>query len=160
MAENDKSIIDPKYRDKYKGASDWLKEFVDGQVNVAVTKEKTTTDEEGNKTVEVVETSQTRIDMDKLFDLAAANGIDARGRYGDQVERKNAPGRLRMTIGNMLRAAARKRHGLYGVDGEWVEASSEFVAGHEKTQNPDGSKIAKEKPAAEAAEAEAEGEDA
>ena len=62
-----------------------------------------------------------------------------------------------MTIGNMLRARAKARHGLFDVEGEWHEASEEFLDGAERTQERDGTKIAKAKPAeAEASEEAAE----
>lgn len=73
-------------------------------------------------------------DVDKTRALCAENGI----------ELKDYPnlGMVRMNAGNMLRSRARKRHGLY-INGEWVSAPAAFTAGHEKTQNPDGSTIAK-----------------
>jgi len=142
MSENEsKSIIADKYGKGYTGANDWLAGFIDGQVKEAVTREKTVTDDEGNKTTETVELKRKTLNVDKLFDLAAANGIDARAAYGDQLDRPNAAGRLRMTIGNKLRSAAKHRHGLYDIDGDWAEAPVEFIGDHAKTQNPDGSKI-------------------
>jgi hypothetical protein len=146
------SIIDPKYRNKYRDGGDWLSQFVDSQVKEPVTKEKVVTAEDGTKTTEVVETKQTRINMDNLFALAEVNSIDV-DKYKPDADKPNAPGRLRMTIGNMLRAAAKKRHGLYNVHGEWNEADAEFIGDALKTQNPDGSKVVVEKPEAEPAEA-------
>ncbi len=147
-----KSIIDPKYRGKYRADKDWLAVTIDNHVQVKQTKERQTKNEDGSPgPTEVVTLKQTRIDMDRLFALADVNGIDARAKYGDQVERKNAPGRLRMTIGNMLRAVAKRRHGLFVPDTEsesgktWVDADELFINGGEKTENPDGSKIAKTK---------------
>lgn len=147
-----KSIIDPKYRNKYRGDKDWLAKTIDANVTTRMTKEKTSKNEDGSPgPIEIVELKQTRIDMDKLFSLADVNGIDARAKYGDQADRKNAPGRLRMTIGNMLRATAKRRHGLFVPDPEsedgkkWLDADENFVNGAEKTEHPDGSKIAKAK---------------
>lgn len=148
------SIIDPKYRDKYRQGGDWLSNFVDGEVKEAITKEKTVTAEDGTKTVETVQTNKTRISMDHLFALAEANSIDVE-KYKADADKPNAPGRLRMTIGNMLRAAAKKRHGLFNVAGEWNDAAADFVGDSEKTHNPDGSKIAKVKAEAEPEVAEA-----
>lgn len=152
------SIVDPKYRTKYKTAIDWLASFVDGQVKTAVTKEKVNTAEDGTKTTETITTKETRVDLDALFTLARVNGLDV-SKYEAQREQKNAPGRLRMTIGNMLRSAALKRHGLYNVEGDWNDAPAEFVGDKVKTHNRDGSKIKVEKPAETKAE-ETEGAEA
>jgi hypothetical protein len=152
------TIIDDKYKNRYTAdRKDWLSKFIDDQVvdskmktvteQVAATNADGTPklDDAGNPVMESVSkevpSKSTSINMDRLFDLAEANGIDARKRYGDQAERKNAPGRLRMTIGNMLRAAARRRHGLNNIDGTFVEADAAFVGDTTKTENPDGSRI-------------------
>jgi hypothetical protein len=143
------SIIDPKYRTKYtKEAKDWLAKTIDGYAVEAVTREKTTTAEDGTKTTETVRTAQTRLDIDKLFALAEGNKLNV-DKYRADVEKKNAPGRLRMTIGNMLRAVARKRLGLF-VDGVWVPADEAFVGELVATETQDGTPIAKAKAAAEA----------
>lgn len=86
-------------------------------------------------------------DVDALKAIADANNITYK-------EYPN-PGMYRMNIGNMLRAAARKRHGLFlptGADGaiEWKDAPAEFIGEFELKENQDGSKIVKAKPAAEA----------
>lgn len=142
------SIVDSKYRDKYKGNKDWLATLMDEEVTRAITKTKTTTDKEtGAVTTEEVVLKGRTLDFELLFALAVANGFKV-DEYRRQVESHGAAGRLRMTIGNMLRAAARKRHGLYVIrDGApvWVEASAEFIGDGEKTQNPDGSAIQKPK---------------
>lgn len=148
-----KSIIGDKYRGKYKGASDWLSATIDGNVKAAVAKVVTNTAEDGTKSESVVETKKTAIDLGKLFALAEANHLNV-DKYKADADKKNAPGRLRMTIGNMLRAAAKKRHGMFVLtaDGsEWVDAPAEFVGDSPKTHNTDGSKIAVK--AAEPAEA-------
>lgn len=152
--KSDGSIVPEKYRDRYRGDGDWLKKFINGQIVSTVMKEVTTKAEDGTETTETVPTKKTSMDLDKLFDLASINSINAREKYEDQVERKNAPGRLRMTIGNMLRAAARHRHGLYNLEGEWVEADADFLGDAPKTHNQDGSKIVVEKPKEESAESE------
>lgn len=145
------SIIDDKYRGKYRADPDWLASLIHEVCFVQNTKEVDVKDDEGNVTgTETVNDGKPQLDIDALFSLAEANGIPATEKYGDQVEKKNAPGRLRMTIGNSLRAAARKRHGLY-VNGEWVEAPADFVGDQPKTQNPDGTKIVVEKAKEEAA---------
>ncbi len=122
----DNSIIPKKYRNNYKGASDWIGEFIDGQCR---TKGENDKDEGLNPSL--------------LCDLAAANHVkeDKVAHFRGDIGKKNAPGRLRMTIGNMLRAAARKRHGLFDLNGDWVDAPDTFIGDAPKVQNPDGSKI-------------------
>ena len=145
------SIIDMKYRGRYRQSSDWLGTLIEQQATNPVMKTKTTRVEGEPDLVETVETGRRQLDLGKLFSLAEANGIAATEKFGDQTERKNAAGRLRMTIGNMLRAAAKHRHGLYiiGENGEleWVDADAEFIGDRERTQERDGTKIAKAKPA-------------
>lgn len=153
-----KSIIPDKYQGKYKGAEDWLSEFIDGQVKVVPMKDKTVTEGEGDdavtKTISVA-AGKAKLDLDKLFALTDANAIDSKEMQA-QRDRKNAPGRIRMTLGNALRAAAKHRHGLNTIDGTWTEAPAEFIGDSPKTQNPDGSKIAVAKASAEAEAAPAE----
>lgn len=148
-----KSIIGSKYQDRYK-EKDWLGQFIDANVTEASTREKVTKtkDEDGNEveTVETVVLKKRTLNLDKLFELSKANHIDTTAME-EQRDRKNAPGRIRMTLGNSLRAAAKHRHGLFDLEGNWVEAPEEFVGDGVKTQNPDGSKIVVAK--VEAAEA-------
>lgn len=116
------SIIGDKYKGKYKGPSDWTGELIKAQCYG-------TGDAKG-------------LNLDDLFTMADNNGIDT-AEWRRQAGAKNAPGRLRMTIGNQLRAIAKKRHGLKGADGKWHEADQAFIdaAGTEKTEKPDGSPI-------------------
>lgn len=114
------SIVDKKYAEKYKSKEkDWLSKFIDSQV--------------------ITEDSK-KINTEKLLDLARANGIDVKDWEGQ--EGGSVPGRMRMTLGNMLRAAARKRHGLNDVESKWHDADAEFIGDVKKVQNPDGTKIA------------------
>lgn len=153
-----KSIIPEKYQGKYKGAEDWLSQFIDGQVKTVPMKDKTTTEtvdgEEITKTISVA-AGKAKLDLDKLFALTDANGIDSKEMQA-QRDRKNAPGRIRMTLGNALRAAAKHRHGLNNIDGNFVDAPAEFIGDAAKTHNPDGSKIVVAKPSAETDAATAE----
>lgn len=146
-----KSIIPEKYQGKYKGAEDWLSTFIDGQVKTVPMKDKTTTEtvdgEEITKIISVA-AGKAKLDLDKLFALTDANGIDSKEMQA-QRDRKNAPGRIRMTLGNALRAAAKHRHGLNTIDGTWTEAPADFIGDAPKTHNPDGSKIAVAKASAE-----------
>jgi len=146
-----KSIIPDKYQGKYKGAEDWLSTFIDGQVKVVPMKDKTVTEGEGDDKIEKVisvAAGKAKLDLDKLFALTDANAIDSKDMQA-QRDRKNAPGRIRMTLGNALRAAAKHRHGLNTIDGTWTDAPAEFVGDAVKTHNPDGSKIVVAKPSAE-----------
>lgn len=104
------SIINEKYKGKYKGASDWIGELIKVQC----------VDEDPQKT---------GLSVDALFAMARNNNLNEvkLGELEGQKDQKNAPGRIRMTVGNMLRAAAKKRHGLYGVDGKWHKADQEFL---------------------------------
>lgn len=146
-----KSIIPEKYQGKYKGAEDWLSTFIDGQVKTVPMKDKTTTEtvdgEEITKTISVA-AGKAKLDLDKLFALTDANAIDSKEMQA-QRDRKNAPGRIRMTLGNALRAAAKHRHGLNTIDGVWTEAPADFIGDAPKTHNPDGSKVAVAKASAE-----------
>jgi hypothetical protein len=153
MTDESKSIIDPKYRGKRD--KDWLAEFIDGQVKVAVMKTVKTKDDEGNVTgEEQVPSAKSVVDLDKLFALSRANHIDAKivDSMIEQRDRPNAPGRIRMTLGNSLRAAARKRHGLYDIGGAWNEAPEAFVGESPRVEARDGSKMARTAPATDALE--------
>lgn len=132
------SIIAEKYRG-VKKEKDWAAREIENACTESVTKENKKTAEDGTETSETVTLKKTVFNLDKLFALAEENKIDV-SKYKADVDKPGAPGRLRMTIGNMLRAAARKRHGL-NVDGEFKDADSEFIGDSVKTHNPDGSKI-------------------
>ena len=73
------------------------------------------------------------VDVEALRHLARENGFEPK------VHNHANPGLHRMTVGNALRARARKRHGLL-VAGKFLAASEDFIAGKDKTENPDGSK--------------------
>lgn len=141
--EAPKSIIPAKYQGKYR-EKDWLGNFIDQHATTVATKSVKVKGEDGKPTgeTEEVETNKRVLDLDAFFALCKANGIDT-AKMEEQRDRPNAPGRIRMTLGNSLRAAARRRHGLNTADGEFVVADAEFVDGHEKTETPDGERIAK-----------------
>lgn len=131
MAEAEKtgSIVPDKYKGKYKGASDWVGEFIESQCN---------------ETPEGAKKSQ--LNVNRLFDLAEANGINVDKFKGQE----NAAGRMRMTIGNSLRATARKRHGLKTIAGKNTKAPAEFIEAAvekfgakyaEPQEKPDGTRI-------------------
>lgn len=150
-----KSIISEKYAGRGK-EKDWLGRFIDDQAVSPVTREKTVKNDDGTETTEAVATSKTTLDLDRLFALCSANHIDT-SKMEEQRGRPNAPGRIRMTLGNSLRAAARKRHGLFDIDREWRAAPGEWLNGAPLKENPDGTKVVVDAPA-DAAEVEAETE--
>lgn len=143
-ASTKKSIVDPKYRNRYKGeeAKDFVSKFIEEQCRVAST--------DGKSSV---------FDTGKLFDLALLNG----GKQAKVDKLKTQEGgrgygpRMRMTLGNVIRASARKRHGVVALDGNFHEVDAAFKEKHAKfmkdqpTLNPDGSKIKKESASAPAA---------
>ncbi len=145
------SIVDKKYAEKYKNSpGDWLKQFLDERVQVAQTKERTVKNEGGPETKETVTLKTKRLDVQKVFDIAKANNISTE-KMEATVGTKNAAGRIRMTLGNELRAAAKHRHGLFDAEGTWHDAPADFIGDQEKTHERDGTKIPKAKPEAEAA---------
>lgn len=160
-----RSIVDASRRADMIGASDWVGEFMEEtaltkgvgakpavEAQEAVT--ETRVDDDGNEVKVVVREAvkgkagtkgKDVWDLDKMFILAEVNGIDTATDTFSRIRDNNAVGRARMTISNMLRARARRRHGLFDVEGEWVEAPAHFVEGHELTERPNGDKIAKPK---------------
>lgn len=150
--KQDKSIVPEKYREKYRGPGDWVKQFMTAQVTKPKTKEVDVKDEDGNVVgTDTKELKGSVTDIEALFDLAVANNLDV-DKYRGDVDKKNAVGRLRMTIGNKLRAAARRRHGLNDLNGDWHDADSDFLAGlPDPTETQDGEKIAAPEPEKEEA---------
>lgn len=138
-----KSIIGDKYKGKYKGSSDWIGDLIVQRATKVPEGAK-----EGSK--------KTELYLPDLFALARANKLDETkvAALEAQQSQKNAPGRIRMTLGNMLRAAARKRHGLYDVDGTVLTPDALFMekAQPKPTEDLDGNKIVD--PAVAAAKAE------
>lgn len=150
-----KSIIGAEYASRYKDRpKDWVANLIDAEATVPVTKVVKTKSEDGTETEEVVETNKRTLDLDRLFDLARANGVDVTSLEAGR-DTQGAPGRARMTVANSLRAAARKRHGLNDASGNWHDADAGFIGDHALTQNRDGSKIAPVKADAEQEPAEA-----
>lgn len=124
------SIIPDKFRDKtYKGAEDWIStEFLAKHaMTPAVPGKKAEPDSPA------VKAEPAKINVTALFDLAAANGVDAEHlRPGS--ENHGAAGRIKMTIANMLRSRAKKRGGLFDVNKKWHKAPAEFMV--DKDGNP------------------------
>lgn len=162
-----KSIIDPAYRERMKGASDWIGEVLEAaaltrgvgakpavEAVPGVAEEK---DENGNviraAVAEVKGKAATKgqdvWDLDKMFALAEANGIDT-AKYESAKDHPSGVGRMRMTISNMLRSRAKKRHGLFDLNGNWLDAPASFEVDEVRSEERDGTKIAKVKKAKEA----------
>lgn len=122
------SIINEKYKGKYKGASDPIGELINAQCVGT---------QEGNK----------GINLDDLFAMAENNHIggDKIAEFKGQVGQKNATGRLRMTIGNMLRSIAIKRGGLFGADGKWHANPADWEKNAEPIESRDGKSLVEKK---------------
>ncbi len=143
---------------KFKSEGDWIKGLMAEHCVIAgvgaveaVPAVEEVKDEDGNVTTEAVaavrgKKGKDEINEDAITALAVANGVVVKeGGYPN-------PGSLRMNVGNMLRAAARKRHGLNVptseglIDGEvefeFSDAPDDFEVSETKTHNPDGTKIA------------------
>lgn len=102
MSEN---IVDPKYARKYRSSPpDWVGEQIT----------KFCVGEDG------------KLDVEALFTFAEVNGCDVT-KFKEQTDRPHATGRLRMTVGNMLRARARKRHALKNPAGNRIKPTAEFL---------------------------------
>lgn len=164
IAAKSGGIVDPKYRQRYDKPIDWLAEQLKAQATATKMVKKSFTEGEGDDAKKVTREVEVEagVDVDKLFTIAEINTIDV-AKYELQRETHGFPGRFRMTLGNMLRAAARKRHGLFLLDegGEdvWTEAPADWLtaqgASAEPTHTRDGQKIAKPKPPKEEPVAEA-----
>lgn len=149
-----KSIINPKYRDAYKGKEkDWLAKLIDTHAGGTKTVTKKVPDGDGTKNV--TSTVPDGVDVDKLHKLAEDNGLDIATLKG-QSDTHGYPGRARMTIRNMLQTVAKQRHGLHA-GGKFVAADPDFLtaknAPETPSHKPNGDKIVAAKPAAEKAPA-------
>lgn len=122
------SIVDETYRERYRGPGDWFKQLIDGECYYHVTKIVEETQEDGTITVIEKTTKKRRLDVEKLFDLATENGIDEDRltKFREIVGTNTSEGRIRMSVGNMLRAKAKKEGGLM-VNGKFVKAPEEFL---------------------------------
>lgn len=155
-ATETKSIIDPKYA-KMRGASDWIGELLEHEALEITQEAVAAVPEVKNEKGEVVEKAKRAVaekrkwDIDAVFALAEANAIDTK-KYDSMKAHPSGVGRARMTISNMLRSAAKKRHGLYDTKGNWHETPEGFPVNETITQNRDGSAIMVKKPEKEKAE--------
>lgn len=153
-----KSIIDPKYRLKYK-TPDWLAQLLLDHTSKtkdvparAASEQVGKIGEEGYKPAKAATEAKTvndGVDVDKLFALATENGLASRiGKFEAQKGGHGFEGRIRMTIRNMLQPVVKQRHGLV-VNGTFVSAPEDFLRkigvleGQKPTHTQDGTKIAK-----------------
>lgn len=153
-----KSIISSKYRESYKDrAPDWLRDLITANVSVVEKIKRKIKDDEGTRTV--TEEKVTGIDVPALFAVAEKNSLNVdkfRGKEGDN----GFAGRFRMSVGNMLRAAAKQRHGIYDKKGAWQAAPEDWLkasgAPAETTHDRKGQKHVKPAPAAKTPKASTE----
>lgn len=148
-ASEGKSIINPKYKDKYKDPAthDQLVKLLNQ--HATLTKDVKVTVTEGDEKVTKTEKRAAGVNVDALFTIAKMNNIDV-SAYEKQRDGHGFPGRFRMTVANMLRSAMAKRHGLFMPDANgkpsWVAADDDFKsrrsAPEKPTHNRDGTKIA------------------
>lgn len=144
-----KSIVDPKYRNKYKNRSEWMADLL--KANCSVTKTiaavpaKGEEGKEGYVAAKPERTVVEGVDVEKCFAVARENGLNV-DKYEAQRDGHGFPGRFRMTVGNMLRATAKARHGVK-INGTWHDAPAEWLTANEApaeaTHDHDGVKIAK-----------------
>lgn len=132
-----KPMISAEYRKAFKDKpKDWARLFVEKHCY-----EEETLPEGSKKKARVV------ANIEKMAQLAAINGIDVT-RFTDD---KYNTGQKIMNINNILRAAAKKRHGLKGPNERFVkiDADDPLIAGTEPLENKDGEPL-KAKPVKEA----------
>lgn len=166
-----KSIVDPERRKDMKGASDWTGRFMEDAAltkgvgaKPAVEAVEEVKDADGKVTTAAVAAKpatngKSVWDLDAMLLLAERNSIDTAQATFVGIREANAVGRARMTLHNMLKSRAKKRHGLFDIDGNWVDLPAEeleIMGNPERVEERDGTKIAKvkapaatEKPAAE-----------
>lgn len=130
-AEDKKPMISPEYRKAHaKAEPDWLRKFVGEQCYGPEQ-----LPEGSKKKAKIV------ADVSAMVRLAEANGLDVTRFTTDAYNN----GQKIMNINNVLRAAARKRHGLKSLDGSFkkIRPDDPMIAGHEKTENQDGESLKK-----------------
>jgi len=136
-----KSIINAKYKDKYK-KPDWLGVQINAHCTARHEVEVPEKKDDKGKVISkaTTKTVANGIDVEALRAMASENDIDPAPYAGMNV------GQHRMNIGNRLRSLTLKRHGLT-INGKWVKADAEWLkdknAPEAPTHNRDGSVIAK-----------------
>lgn len=122
------SIVDEDYRMRYRGKGDWFKQFIDAHCYNPVMKRVEVTLSDGTVEMQDQPTKRRVFDPNALFDMAVENGIpeDRLTRFKEIVGQVTSEGRIRMSVGNMLRAATRKNGGLT-FRGTFYEADEDFL---------------------------------
>lgn len=149
------SIIDDKYKGNYRKPQDWVAQLLADNCTEYTETTRTVKDEDGNETTETIRKAS-GVSISALFKLGRDNNLNLAKFEGVDPDSPGFVGRFRMSLGNMLRAAAAKRHGLY-VNGEWVPAPAEWLRARnapvEPTHDREGNKIPAPKAKDEVAEA-------
>ena len=101
--------------------NNWVKEFIDGHVMVQ-------------------DNGKATMDPKALFVLAEVNALDVK-KYKAKYKSQDA-GRIKMTVGNMLRGAASRRHKLLTPGGKSTLVPSKFVKG-DPVEDVHGKRIGK-----------------
>lgn len=115
------TIVDPSYRARYVGRGDWVKQQIDDYCYQSKTSTVGVTQPDGSIRYEIHKSKRKYFYPDLLFDMAEENGIEGvRENWVAVLEKKNGEGRVRMSVGNMIRAAARRNKGLT-VNGSFVQ---------------------------------------
>lgn len=147
--KTDKSIVSAKYRQKKK--PDWMGKLI--ATHSTKTKDKTITEGEGDKAKQKVVQVPDGIDLNGLFALAEANGLDV-SKFRAKIGNRGLEGQARMSVRNMLENTTKKRHGLYVPHGDstkWTKADPEWLtargAPEKPTYDKSGEKFAEAKPA-------------
>ena len=105
--------------------TDWLKGQIDAHCLEPRFKDKKVKLEDGTEGTERVQLKSTTFNFDKFMSLAAENGVEVTNKHHNWMTERNGPGRVRMTLGNMLRKNVKDR-GTLLVDGEVVEAPPDY----------------------------------
>jgi hypothetical protein len=121
-----KSIVNAKYRNKYKGDKDWLAKLLDAEATKAKTVKVTKV--VGDEKVISEETRADGVDIPALFVLAEKNGLNV-DTYRGQEGNHGFAGRFRMTVRNMLQRVVKQRHGLFNKGGTFVSGPGGLPGG-------------------------------
>ena len=140
MSDNEAKSIDALKAGKFSSAGDWINQLMDKHYTTEIPGTPAEKDADGKVTKRATK-GKREFDIEGATAWAEENGLT--------VKTYPNPGMYRMNIGNMLRAAAKRRHGLMR-DGKFRKAPDDFPVNEEKTEKPDGTKIAKAKPKKEA----------
>lgn len=144
-----KSIINSKYKDKYKNRSEWMSDLLKAHGSITTTHAavpaKGEEGKEGYIAARPERVTIEGVDVDKVFAIARENGLDV-DKYEAQRDGHGFPGRFRMTVGNMLRATAKARHGIK-IAGDWHPAPEDWLTANgapiEPTHDHDGARLTK-----------------